>query len=202
MTAKEQELKLLINNKGFQKLLNIAECNSIPLRQTNYYFDTPELDLEKNGITLRIRQQNTDWYICLKAKKGKNRHYSFVTSLELENKVTDKALEECRSNPNVIVNYLQKEARLLLQNIININKLNLLGFINNERYCMKLFKNFIFELDYSTFPNGIESYELEIEGIKNEAECEDIMNFINSLSINFQINQKSKYKRFIDSLFN
>lgn len=66
----ELEKKILLTEKEYIALTTNL-CRSVPvLRQTNYYFDTEDLSMNKNGITCRIRAKDG------KFKSTVKRHYT------------------------------------------------------------------------------------------------------------------------------
>ena len=197
--SKEQELKLLLKKDTYQILLQNSELKN-ELIQTNYYFDTPNLILEQNGMTLRIRQENDKWLLCLKVKNPANDINSYTSSLEFEQLITYETLNICTNNPVAINNWIPKEGRGYINDFIN--NLRLLGSIKNTRYSVKLFNDIFhtYDLDHSIFPNGNEAYELEVEGIKDENDSKEIMDEFKKLKLDFIINNKSKYKRFVEYL--
>ncbi|PFA69823.1 hypothetical protein CN378_03380 [Bacillus sp. AFS015802] len=197
MKVKEQELKLLLDAAGFKHLL--ANKPTKILKQINYYYDTPHLDLKKSGVTLRIREENDDVILCMKSKLNKA---VFVTSDEVQRIVSKVVLEQCMDNPDFIMEYLPESSRAVIVSLTKREKLSFLGTIKNTRHCLNIVKNYTFELDHSEFPNGVQSYELEIEGISNQEECEYIMNLLKDKQITFQLNGKSKYERFLIALNN
>jgi uncharacterized protein YjbK len=196
----EQELKLLLKENTYQALLKDAQKIHGKVQQENYYFDTLDLKLEKKGITLRIRQEDDRWLLCLKMKNTQNSQSTHVSSLEFESQVSLEIFNICKRKPSSIITWLPKDGASHL--IDMTNDLKLLGSIKNIRYSLQLFKdlNHIFELDHSLFPHGREAFELEIEGIKNEQDTLNIINNIENLGLDYTVNKKSKYKRFVEAL--
>lgn len=200
MVTKERELKLLLKENTYQALLKDAQKINGKVEQENYYFDTLDLKLEKKGITLRIRQEDDRWLLCLKMKNTQNSQSTYVSSLEFESQVSHEIFNKCKNKPSSIITWLPKEGTSHLHGIAN--DLKLLGSIKNTRYSLQLFKdlNHSFELDHSLFPHGLEAFELEVEGIKNERESLNIINNIENLGLDYTVNTKSKYKRFVEAL--
>ncbi|MCM3635577.1 CYTH domain-containing protein [Paenibacillus camelliae] len=195
MAITEKELKLLLEHDSFTKILNYAPKCPNPIRQTNYYFDTLDFRLDKAGITLRIRNEDGQWLLCLKIKsKSESR---FISSLEIERQISNKEFEYFKSNPSEILGTIA-EKKHDLKMIIDSSEICFLGYIQNERLKVRLFNEYTFELDHSFFPGGNESFELEVEGVNSELECEYILSELKGLGINYHINKKSKYKRFVE----
>jgi uncharacterized protein YjbK len=198
MPVIEKELKLLIEEFNYNKLLSLGTDKIKKFRnQVNYYFDSNELALSKSGVTLRIRSENEKWLLCLKVKSDKNNTY--ISSNEYETEITSKLFEICKNYPNAITEFLPRDANQLLTDIINTSDLRFLGSLENKRHYLDLIEKFTFELDHSFFPGGKEYYELEIEGVTEE-DSSLIFNFLTKNNINYNINKKSKYNRFIDAI--
>ncbi|MDE0581452.1 CYTH domain-containing protein [Planococcus sp. A6] len=196
----EKELKLLLKENTYHILLQEANNVKSKIIQENYYFDTPTLDLGRRGITLRIRKENEKWLLCLKAKQLSLPNNSYASSLEFEQEVSADVFQKCTTSPSIIFSYLPPEGGKYITE--TINDLKLLGSLKNIRYSIELFKDYShkFELDHSFFPNGKEEYELEIEGIENERDSLNVIEKIKKLGVVYNLNNKSKYKRFIESL--
>ncbi|MGG1343634.1 CYTH domain-containing protein [Bacillus toyonensis] len=193
----ENELKLLIDKETYTYILNHSQNIKKPLKQINYYFDTENRCLEKQDSTLRIRHENNRWLLCLKLKNIEQSRYT-VSSIEIEQEITEQIFKQCRHLPSKISCWLPPDAQRLLGNLIN--KLQFLGFIENTRYSINFLDNYAFDLDHTTFPGGLESFELEVEGIESQDESLDILNSLTNKGINFHLNKKSKYKRFLEIL--
>lgn len=132
----EHEKKLLLTGQEYEALLRYFCPEEPPVRQVNYYFDTPSLLMNRKGITCRIREKNGR----LSATRKHHKHGDFDDSLEL-------------SVP--IENGLEKngftDAGLVLHGSLTTYRISL---VNGNKYRMVLDKN-----DYL----GDTDYELEIE---------------------------------------
>ncbi|CCV63842.1 Adenylate cyclase [Alteracholeplasma palmae J233] len=65
----EIEFKTAVSEKVYQDLLEEFGLESNVFKQTNYYFDTDTLDLNKQQIVLRIRKKGNDYYkVTLKSQ--------------------------------------------------------------------------------------------------------------------------------------
>lgn len=196
----EQELKLLLKENTYHTVLKSALNINSKMFQENFYFDTKNLDLEKRGITLRIRKENEDWLVCLKVKNTSQITNTYVSSLEFEQPASSAIFDLCKEHPPLISRFLPTEGLSYLNDLNN--DLELIGSIKNTRYSLQLFKefNYKFELDHSFFPNGNEAFELEIEGIQGKQDSLKIIENIKNLGIEYTLNSKSKYKRFVEAL--
>lgn len=193
----ERELKLLIRDVDYYSILEKSQDRGSSFKkQINYYFDTNNFELNNLGITLRIRKENNDWLLCLKVKKQDNNFIS--NSDEYEYRVNNKAFQDCSLQPKKILNYISEEAKQILIRSIDINEIKLLGSINNERHKINILDSYLFELDKSVFPENNLSYELEVEGLNSQEECNHIINFLENIGVELTVNRKSKYKRFVE----
>ncbi|SFS76820.1 CYTH domain-containing protein [Paenibacillus sp. 453mf] len=195
MATIEKELKLLLQHDSYKKIINSVEQNPTPIRQVNYYFDSHDFKLEKAGITLRIRNEDTHWLLCAKVKSNSNNN--FISSTEIETSITELEFEYLKANPSEILKRFKRD-EVDLCNIVDSSELFLLGSIENERLKLKVFSDYTLELDHSIFPGGNESYELEVEGVSSDKDCNNIMNELEKMGIEFYLNNKSKYKRFVE----
>ncbi|WP_340027972.1 CYTH domain-containing protein [Paenibacillus sp. FSL H7-0940] len=195
MATVEKELKLLLEQDSYKKILNRVNQQPDVIRQTNYYFDTCDFKLEKAGITLRIRNEEKNWLLCMKTKS--NTESQFVSSTEIERSISERDFEYYKENPSEILEGIT-ENPVNINSIINAEEISLLGSIRNERKKIKLFNEYTIELDHSLFPGGNESFEIEVEGVNTERECDYIMNELRHMGIEFNLNKKSKYKRFVE----
>ena len=198
MHAIERELKFQLTEYEFEKLVKFSADKESPLRQTNYYFDTPSFCLEKKGVTLRIRNENNAWLLCLKSKL---RHQSSITtSLELQTTVTEAVYLNCKNQPMRVFEYLDPEAKDIIFQTIADEPLIMLGHIANIRYHMPISNQYVIELDHSQFPGDVEMFEAEVEGIVNSTETDYVIHYLSQVGISIKYSSKSKYKRFVESL--
>jgi uncharacterized protein YjbK len=195
MIALENELKVLLEEKSYYKLLNEFN-NPEPISQVNYYFDSHKWDLYNNNVTLRIREESHKYILCLKSKINSINQYK--SSLEIEYEIpshTANTIIKQNEPISTILNAASKDCLDFLQ--INISNINLIGNIMNKRTKMDFSQNLKLELDYSIFSGNHRSYELEVENVKSEMECNKILRFLNNLDIKYSLNDVSKYQRFI-----
>ena len=64
----EIEFKTRITKEKYDELIDIFELDQNVFKQTNYYFDTPELDLNKRSMVLRIRHKRDAFKLTLKSQ--------------------------------------------------------------------------------------------------------------------------------------
>lgn len=172
----EIEFKVLINKDDFYKLIKIMEqyeCEEY--EQINTYFDTKEDSLEKNKVSLRIRNIiNKNIYITTLKETKK------VGKLEHEFTIKNN---EVSSLPNEIINILNN-------NNVKVEDLIVVGQLKTIRKEYK-YNNCILCLDYNTY-YGTEDYEIECEA----KSMQEAINTITSLLLLNQIPfVKSKYSK-------
>lgn len=64
----EIEFKTRITKEKYDELIDIFELDQNVFKQTNYYFDTPDLDLNKRSMVLRIRHKRDAFKLTLKSQ--------------------------------------------------------------------------------------------------------------------------------------
>ena len=64
----EIEFKTLISKKDYQRLIECFNIKNNQFKQINYYFDTPNYDLQKLNKTIRVRQKSDSYILTLKEK--------------------------------------------------------------------------------------------------------------------------------------
>jgi uncharacterized protein YjbK len=173
----EKEFKFLLDKDTFIEMKNIAVAifgNSSPLLQINYYYDDEHNSLNKQGITLRVRQ--TDGVLKLQKKSRVIKSETFVTSCE-----TEKVIEN-------------------LPGIID-DKYFLKGSLVTQRYIITPDKPGItldFDINYYL---GVCDYEVEIE-FQNETEnqAEDFIVSLGLNSLPSAANTEGKASRFYNKL--
>ncbi|MCD8511633.1 MAG: CYTH domain-containing protein, partial [Bacillus sp. (in: Bacteria)] len=62
----EIEFKNMLTKEEFIRLMNIYEPYGNKAVQTNYYFDTNEMQLKRNKCALRIRRKGSHFVLTLK----------------------------------------------------------------------------------------------------------------------------------------
>lgn len=62
----EYEVKLMLSKEEYDFIMDVYDSEADSIRQVNYYYDTDGLDMNKKGITCRIRQIGD--YLCATMK--------------------------------------------------------------------------------------------------------------------------------------
>lgn len=176
----EIEQKFLISKKDYIYLVDLLDWDR-SLIQKNYYYDTQEFDLKKQGETLRVREINGIREIQYKTKN---------TSTEKNTKIREEYTMICNNIPYQILN---KEFPLCKFDVIQ------LGYLVTKRL-IKIVNGIMICLDKNEYFDQID-YELEIEyevdkysdviKIKEKLEC----------LVNLVENSDGKYTRFIKKYY-
>lgn len=192
----EKELKILTTLSGYRTFLRFQDSQLGLLKQENFYFDTEKLSLYHNRSTLRIRCENSLHKVCLKVRQVNKRESKYVSSSEYEKAICEAEFRKCLIEPRSILNVIPEEASQYLGETLILNNLQCLGSIQNERRILEILGRRA-ELDYSVFPSGTVSYEIEFEGIETESQVTSILEYLASIDVEFEINTVGKYQRFI-----
>jgi uncharacterized protein YjbK len=124
-TNLEIEYKTLLSLSEFDQL-GKRFSHIAPVRQTNHYFDTPELGLRGNKLSLRIRTFDNAAEMTLKIpqKVGNLEHNIALTSEEAMAILATKTL------PQNCVN-IQSILEILKSYEINLSDIHVLGSLND-----------------------------------------------------------------------
>lgn len=196
----EVELKLIVNEKGYNSL--IEQFRKIKIKeQKNFYFDTEDFSLNKRAATLRIRIEDNNINLTFKVKL-KSLDNILREAMEYEIKLTEKEYLDIMNFPQSIIDYFSEDMTKVFGNLCNDKqRLMLLGSIENTRTYLEGYQKIVFELDKSVFPNDKIFYELEIENISLEV-ADEVMKYLKKMGVIIQVNNISKYNRFLNILHN
>lgn len=181
---KEIELKYRLASKldlelfmHFVKPLTIGAITH--LRQENSYFDDDNLHLRKSGISLRLRQENGEYFLCAKQSlKGKRTKHNLSVRLEYEAKIDkniaglikDHLLSPLEAFRHLSATTESDEAtkKTLYRHMEKASGpgVYLVGSFVNQRTIVPVTMNehtILLELDHSVYPHGIEVFEVEVE---------------------------------------
>lgn len=92
MYKREYEKKFLLTEGDFRILLNSFSV-SRKTSQTNFYYDTDHLDMNSQGITCRIREENGTYIATIKEHKAGDLECSIETSMIVDNQLDDRLFE-------------------------------------------------------------------------------------------------------------
>ena len=190
-TNLEIEYKTLLSLSEFDQL-GKRFSHVAPVRQTNHYFDTPDLKLRANKLSLRIRTFDDAAEITLKIpqKVGNLEHNIALTSEEANAILATKTLpQNCINIQNIL--------ELLKGYAIDLSAVRVLGSLTTTRReyetsigLMALDKN-----EYS----GRLDYELELEVADARSGEKNFNYFLKDNQIEYRY-ARSKVVRFLESI--
>lgn len=180
---KEIELKYRLATKtDFDHFLQFACLLSSKasrlLKQANFYFDTPGLNLKKNGLSLRLRQQDQHYFMCAKQSLGSKNSANLSVRLEYEALINNNIAELLKQellSPIDVFNVLSTQSisdeetkKSLYKSMSDKAKtgLQLIGSFSNLRTVVEINigpEMMILEFDHSFYPQNIEIFEVEVE---------------------------------------
>ena len=190
-TNLEIEYKTLLSLSEFDKL-GKRFSHITPVRQTNHYFDTPDLKLRGNKLSLRIRTFDDAAEMTLKIpqKVGNLEHNIALTSEEAYAILATKSLPQNDLTIQSILDLLKGYA-------IDLAAIHVLGSLTTTRReyetnigLMALDKN-----EYS----GKLDYELELEVTDAPSGQKNFNHFLKDNQIEYRY-ARSKVVRFLESI--
>jgi uncharacterized protein YjbK len=146
--------------------------------QKNIFFDTPQLDLRRLHIILRLRRENKNYYLCVKQSKKHKIANNVSIRLEFEaliNAQSAALMIKHQLSPLEVLATLpaknpdeHKTRDYLCSKIYKIteNNLHIIGSFTNKRIKIPLIlksHKFYLELDHTTYPDKSEIFEMELE---------------------------------------
>lgn len=182
----EREMKFLLDKAEFYALLNEvrqAYPNVQPreIDQTNYYYDTPDLQLYRQKITLRVRKKNSKLVIEKKVTEG----YEGQVRRAIESKFPIAELPEKIHSAEVEID--------------GNDTFHLLGELHTLRARFALPYGTNIDFDVSEYC-GITDYELEVE-LAAGADESALPKVLRQLAKKHSGKQaRGKFGRFISSL--
>lgn len=182
----EIEYKNLLTREEFNRILTHLPFTEQGKTQINYYFETTQFSLKKNGCALRIREKYDKYNLTLKEPHPEG-------LLETHDTLTKQEALDWIQGKIVAKKHTTKQLTAM-----NISPMDLIyyGTLTTVRRELE-YGNVLVVLDYSTY-NGEADYELEIEA---PSEAIGIQTF-DDLLRQFQIPKRdtpNKIKRFFQS---
>ncbi|WP_026905752.1 CYTH domain-containing protein [Paucisalibacillus globulus] len=153
----EIEFKNLLTKREYDILLERLPFPSVGKKQINYYFETPDFKLRKNGSALRIREKEGKYQLTLKEpyKDGLLETHDSLSKIEVTEWLQDKPVTK------------EATAKQLEKMDISVGELQYYGSLTTIR---REFKDngLIYVLDHSYY-HDVEDYELEIEATDKDS---------------------------------
>ncbi|MBY7143118.1 CYTH domain-containing protein [Virgibacillus sp. NKC19-3] len=183
----EIEYKNMLTKDEFDRLLYHLPFPEYSQTQTNYYFETTDFALKKNGCALRIREKNGVYQLTLKEphKDGLLETHDSLTKEEVRNWMQGNIIAKTHTT------------KQLKNKSISTQNLHYYGRLTTKRHELKN-ANIVIVLDYSTF-NGKEDYELEVEATSQEIGIQAFESLLKEHDIQ-QRDTPNKIERFFQTI--
>lgn len=188
----EYEKRVMLNETQYFELVShyLRQNARYPfIHQTNYYFDTPNLDLKKSHKVLRVRSivhHGNELTLKCKEKDGDREITSKLNPFQSKKLINKNIFPACEVTDalheldNDFFSY-QLMAKLTTRRLE----------IKEEDYLVVIDKN-----EY----NGIIDYNLEIEANNKKRAEEVILQFCNKFNLTYSSEYKSKSSRVLESI--
>ena len=185
--AIEIEAKALVNQEEYRALCK-AFPNSERYRQTNYYIDSEDRVLMKEGIALRIREKDGVYELTLKTPLSQG-------LLEKTNTISMNQFAMLRD----FGEFPQADLKRFLEMLdINVDSLKILCFRTTERIDIP-YKGGLLSLDRNSY-NGVVDYEIEFE-YSNMGDAEEILTaLLKENNVKSPLSVTSKFRRAMSTL--
>lgn len=170
----EIEFKTRISKATYEKLLHEFELEENVFKQTNFYFDTDDLQLNKKSMVLRIRQRKDTFKLTLKSQSETG---AFEYHVFLDEKQAEKMKKE---------GFRTKDFFEQIDYQVNFQ-----ASLDNYRASTPYMGGTLF-LDYCEYC-GIKDYELEYEADHFETGLDSFNKMLERFDITFkQTKRKSE----------
>lgn len=159
---RERELKYrLLEREDYERLVRADDLGrrSPARRQENYYFDTADLRLLKAGAMLRLRREET---LRLTFKQGGESQAmeGYFDAVEVECETAPEWLDQVLERPDRLLESPLPPAKEVRERF-GRPPLDLVGRLTNQR--VQVAARYLLEVDHLSYPDGSESFEVEIE---------------------------------------
>jgi uncharacterized protein YjbK len=186
----EIEFKTLLSLPEYDRLM-MRFSHISPVRQTNYYFDSKDLQLREKRLALRIRTFDKAAEMTLKVPQEiGNIEYNIDLTLECaKNLIAQKSLLDCPVDLSEVFDVLKANA-------LDISVITCIGSLTTIRreYQIPIGKAALDTNEYL----GTSDYEFELEVRDNDQGQKDFDAFLLSNDIEFRY-ARSKVVRFLDT---
>jgi uncharacterized protein YjbK len=191
----EQELKLRLPTRGdYERLQDLLGRPDRRLEQHNAYLDTAGAELRARRVMARLRDENGALLLTVKWKAGHADGYFQAEEEEVRLEAPSAAQAVETGEAARVLRDLCPE----LQNL-ELAGLRVLGGIRNLRQSFRL-DGFELELDHSTYPDGAEDFELELETNRPEAAWKLLERLLRDSGARGEPQTQTKYERFLKSI--
>jgi len=194
MFEEEKELKLLLKEESYLKLMDLFPKEVKILHQINHYFDTPELYFHRCEITIRIRQENELCFFTLKRRLSVEEN--LTTSSEFNLPISGVESIKPILDPSLAMEFFSSIPGMGQEELNQAQKLVYLGALINERSRRKGPMDLELELDKSLYPSGKTEYEMEVEGI-GAHQISSLLHFLDEKNLPYNLPKGGKRSRFL-----
>lgn len=149
----EIEFKTVLEKTAFDTLLNALPFSANAIEQTNYYFETNDFALKKQGSAIRIRKKHDEYVITLKQP-----HEQGI--LETHERINSDTFMNWIDGKPVATGQLKDQLTALQ---VHLEDLIYHGYLTTFRHTFTE-NELEYVLDESHY-NGIVDYELELEAV-------------------------------------
>lgn len=186
----EIEAKVLINKDEYESVIEHLQLDKYRrLQQTNYYIDTRNHDIKKNGFALRVREKNEEFELTLKTPLSEG-------LLEKNESISWRVFEELKEK-NIFPDGGIKKFLAILG--IDVNDLRIITSLTTDRIQMN-YQNAILAVDKNSY-SQIVDYELEVESTSILGAQETLKRILEECGIkDFSFNLISKQSRALNAL--
>lgn len=184
----EIEYKNMLTRQEFELLINVLPYKSKFIQQKNHYFDTDSFKLQQLHSALRIREANQQYTLTLKEP-------AHIGSLETNEIIDATTMKQWLNNQPLSTPIISER---LQQFSISYEDLKYFGFLITERTLYQVSPEIVIALDHS-FYHELEDYELEVEGLEDQATKQ----FFQSLLQTYKIPARKtepKIRRFFNNI--
>ncbi len=139
-------------------------------RQVNLFFDTPEIDLDQNKFTVRIRKEDRKFELGAKSPGGQGISSQIDEQEVLVEGGLAEEILEGKTNPlDALLAKKPESAELVksIRKLIGNKRLEKIGGFVNFRETLRAVLEGVgtqqLEMDTTIFQNGLVNYEIEVE---------------------------------------
>lgn len=194
----ERELKYVIPSEdAYRRLARALGTAFSTQRQRNYYLDTPDNQMASAHAMVRVREQ--DGLAVLTFKQGVKQQDGYFEAEEYEAELTPAALESV-SEGLLPEELWETEPMQRFQERFDARDLRFQGTVENIRSRYRLACGEIADLDWSTFPGGVEEFELEVETERPREVEAELDELFAQVGLPKTPQSRTKYARFLASL--
>jgi uncharacterized protein YjbK len=158
MMNREVELKLALDETAYEKLFHLLPSRGVKREQINTFFDSSDLLMRKNYWALRLRKDDSQWFLTTKGPS--QRQQGISDRIEIEQAISAEQAEQCLAQSWVLSDLDYEPTRYLLEKFGDLPVDVWMSFQNQRQ--VLLFQDTMLELDHSSC-EGQHRYECEVE---------------------------------------